>query len=577
MLKHTKVSRKLWLIVIPAILAMAALVVFFYFRTNSIAKESKKALYDETFVSTAAILNADRDFYQAIEAEKELYLSAATLTPDKKKKLVDTFNENVKQTQDRITQAMDNVKQNKELYEGFKSKSGVTLQQLDKEFQTEFASWQGAYNVEKGTGNMTTRQSSFDKAREKINLMTELLEEYANKESVDIQKGVESSIMLSISVIAVIMIILFILSILIVGYLKNSIQYITGINQRIAQGELSTKIEEKRMTRDEMGQLCKATGQILVRLNEYVSYINEITQVLNTMADGDMRIALQNDYSGSFASIKDALLHISSSLNGTLSMIAGSASQVDMGAKQIASGSQVLAQGTTEQASVIEELSASITDVSQEVQRNASNVKDAAEYVGQTVSGVDESNAYMKQMLVSMKDIDRSSVEIGKIIKVIDDIAFQTNILALNAAVEAARAGAAGKGFAVVADEVRNLATKSADAARQTTELIENSIKAVSVGSKMAENTASALENVSTKAAQIKDIIEKIESASTAQAMAISQITIGLEQVSSVVQQNTATAEESAAASEELSGQSAMLFAEVGKFKLSGKKEDIIL
>ncbi len=431
--------------------------------------------------------------------------------------------------------------------------------------------------METGTGNLITKQGYFDKAREKINLMTELFEEYANKKSAEIQKDVESSIMLSISVIAVVVLFLFILAFLIVRYLKNSIKYITGINQRIAQGELAIKIDEKRMTRDEIGQLCRATDQILVRLNEYVTYINEITQVLNTMADGDMRIALKNEYSGEFSSIKDALLNISSSLNQTLSMIAGSASQVDMGAKQIASGSQVLAQGTTEQASAIEELSATISDVSQEVQRNASNVKDAAEYVGQTVTGVEQSNSYMKQMLVSMKDIDRSSVEIGKIIKVIDDIAFQTNILALNAAVEAARAGAAGKGFAVVADEVRNLATKSADAARQTTELIENSIKAVSVGSKMAENTASALDNVSSKAGQIKEIIEKIESASSAQAIAISQITIGLEQVSNVVQQNTATAEESAAASEELSGQSAVLFDEVGKFKLSGKKDIINL
>ncbi len=577
MLKHVKVSKKLWLIVFPAILAMAALVVFFYYRTNSIAKDSKKALYDETFVSTALILNADRDFYQAIEAEKELYLSAATLSPETKKKLIDTYNENVNQVKDRITQAMDNLKANKQLYEEFKSESKVTLSQLYKEFQAEFASWQGAYNVETGTGNMSSRQAYFDNAREKINLMTELLEEYADKEATEIQKGVESSIMLSITVIAAVMVVLFILSLLIVSYIKDSIKYITGVNQRIAQGELAIKIEEKRMTRDEIGQLCKATDQILVRLNEYVSYINEITQVLNKMADGDMRIALQRDYRGEFSSIKEALLHISSSLNQTLSMIASSAGQVDMGAKQIASGAQALAQGTTEQASAIEELSASITDVSQEVQGNAANVKEAAEYVGQTVASVEESNAYMKQMLVSMKEIDRSSLEISKIIKVIDDIAFQTNILALNAAVEAARAGAAGKGFAVVADEVRNLATKSADAAKQTTELIENSIKAVSAGSKMAENTAKALENVSSKAVRIKEIIGKIDSASSAQASAISQITISLGQVSNVVQTNTATAEESAAASEELSGQSAMLFAEVGKFKLSGKTDNIVL
>ncbi len=569
-IKNLKVSKKLWLIVIPAILALIFLLVFFIYRSNSISQESKKALYDETFVSTSNILNADRDFYQAAVAEQEIYLSGKNLTADKKKELIATYNENVQQVQDRITLALNNAKGNKELYSVFAhSTAHLTLAQLGEQFQTEFKSWQGAYNVENETGDMKIRLSKFDTAREKINLMTELLEQYAKARSAQIQNDVKNSIAVSVTIISILILLLLIFSILIVRYLKNNIKYITDVSKRIAQGELSIQIDETKISRDEIGQLCGATGQILVQLNDYVSYINEITQVLDTMAKGDMQVTLHNNYTGEFAAIKDALLRISSSLNQTLTAIAVSSEQVDSGARQVSNGAQALAQGATEQASAIEELSASITDISEGVRKNAANVRQAADYVGQTVSGVEESNTYMKQMLASMNDIDKSSGEISKIIKVIDDIAFQTNILALNAAVEAARAGTAGKGFAVVADEVRNLASKSAAAAKQTTVLIEGSINAVAGGSKIAENTARALENVSDKAAQIKNIIGEIDSASSAQATAISQVTQGLEQVSSVVQTNSATAEESAAASEELSGQSAMLHTEVSKFKLA--------
>lgn len=568
-IKNLKVSKKLLLIVVPAILALIVLLIFFIYRSNAINEESKKALYDETFISTSDILNADRDYYQAAVAEKELYLSGKNLTADKKKELVDTYKENVQQVQDRITGALNNVKGNKELYSVFLHPTAKqTMQQLGDEFQKEFKTWQEDYNVEDGTGDMTTRLKDFDTVRDKINLMGELLDKYANTRSAQIESGVINSIIVSVAVISAVILFILILAIIIIRYLQSNIKYISGISNRIAQGELSMKIDETKISRDEIGQLCGATGQILMQLNNYVSYINEITQVLDTMANGDMRITLQNDYTGEFSAIKDALIRISSSLNQTLSAIAASSEQVDSGAKQVSNGAQALAQGATEQASTIEELSASIEDVSQGVRTNADNVRQAADYVGQTVLGVEESNTYMKQMLDSMNDIDQASGEIGKIIKVIDDIAFQTNILALNAAVEAARAGSAGKGFAVVADEVRNLASKSAAAAKQTTVLIEGSIQAVAGGSKIAENTAKALEDVSVKTAQIQEIISKIDKASSAQAMAVAQITQGLEQVSAVVQTNSATAEESAAASEELSGQSAMLYGEVAKFKL---------
>lgn len=569
LLKNLKVSKKLWLIISPAILALILLLVFFIYRSNLIVQDSKTALYDEAFVSTSSILNADRDFYQAAIAEKELYLSNSNLTSEERKNLIDSFNENVQQAQERISAAMDNIKSNKDLYAEFQhSTSNITLEQLDTAFQADFKSWQNAYDINTNTGDMNTRLSNFDKAREDINLMTEILEAYANSRSTEIQTEVRSSVITSVIFIALVILFLFIFSTLIIRYLKNNIKYITDINKQIAQGDLFLKIDSNRITHDEIGQLCAATGEILAQLNEYVSYINEITLVLNTMSDGDMRITLQHEYQGEFASIKDSLLRISASLNSTLTTIATASSQVDTGAKQLSTTAQALSQGATEQASTVEELSASIEDISDQLHQNTENITKVANYIGETVTDIEESNTFMDQMLISMNDINQASGEISKIIAVINDIAFQTNILALNAAVEAARAGAAGKGFAVVAEEVRNLATKSAESANQTAALIANSIKAVSDGSKMAENTAKALSNVSSKAIQIKDIMAEIEQVSVIQSTSIAQITQGMDQISSVVQTNAATAEESAASSEELSGQSTVLFEEVARFKL---------
>jgi len=345
---------------------------------------------------------------------------------------------------------------------------------------------------------------------------------------------------------------------------------LSTLAKELANGNLNAE-EISYHSDDEIGQLADALQSTTATLRTYVS---DISEHLISMADGDMTTPVTQEYIGDFIPIQNALVKISNSLNQTLSTINVSAEQVHSGSSQVSSGAQALAAGATEQASVIEELSASIEEVSEKAGKNATSVRQATEYVEQSVSGVVESNEYMKQMLVSMKEISSASNEISKIIKVIDDIAFQTNILALNAAVEAARAGASGKGFAVVADEVRNLASKSAAAAKQTEDLINTSVRAVTDGSKIAENTANALNNVTTKSKLVKEIISEIESASDAQAIAISQITMGIEQISSVVQTNAATAEESSASSEELSAQAAMLKEEISKFVLTEEQFD---
>ena len=279
---------------------------------------------------------------------------------------------------------------------------------------------------------------------------------------------------------------------------------VTKAITRLSIGMLDISIDYR--SSDELGALADA---LRTTINTLKLYVSDISNNLELMASGDMSHEITQDYIGDFIPIKNSLVKISESLNYSLGSIALAAEQVNSGAEQVALGAQTLSQGATEQASSIEELSASIIEVSAQVGENAKNVQKANEYISDAEDGIKVSNTHMQEMLNAMSEINESSSQIGKIIKVIDDIAFQTNILALNAAVEAARAGSAGKGFAVVADEVRNLASKSADAAKQTTSLIENSVLTVKRGTTIAEETALALEEVKKQTAMIVSTIEK--------------------------------------------------------------------
>ncbi len=335
---------------------------------------------------------------------------------------------------------------------------------------------------------------------------------------------------------------------------------------QIADGNLNVQVDEN--VDNEIGLVAESIARTVARLKEYIEYIEEISYSLDKMAQGDMRVRLTKDYHGEFGAIKTSLQNISAALNQTLSMIHDSSEQVNQGAGMVSSSAQTLASGAAEQASALQQLTASVELISQRSKDNAEQTKLAREYSKTASDNLVAGTEYMNKMLAAMGDISHSSEEIRKIIKAIDDIAFQTNILALNAAVEAARAGEAGKGFAVVADEVRNLAARSAEAAKQTQILVEQSVRSANEGLKIAKDTAEAIERVKESGSKTTEVIEVIAEASAEQAGTIEQIDIGLAQVSNVVQSNAATAEESSAASEELSVQAEHLFAEVNKFIL---------
>jgi len=336
-----------------------------------------------------------------------------------------------------------------------------------------------------------------------------------------------------------------------------------------SEGKLDIPVNYE--SKNELGDMCNALRSSQDTLS---AVIEDICYLLGEMANGnfDVRSRATDKYVGALSAVLESIRKINHNLSDTLAQIDLSAEQVSSGSEQVSTGAQALAQGATEQASAVEELSATITEISNGAKKNAENGETAMRQSQESGNLVLESAKYMEEMVEAMGSISQSSQEIGRIISTIENIAFQTNILALNAAVEAARAGNAGKGFAVVADEVRSLAQKSAGAAKETTQLIKNSLEHVSRGEEIAHRTDAAFNDVATAAQDILDMIEKIAQASNEQADSISQISVGIDQISSVVQTNSATSEESAAASEELSGQAGVMKNLLDQFQLKADK-----
>lgn len=348
--------------------------------------------------------------------------------------------------------------------------------------------------------------------------------------------------------------------------MTRSLRDINRAAQKVAAGELDVTV--KAASKDDIGVLADSLGQTTDQLRNYSGYISELSDVLNRIAAGDLDISLTMEYKGEFGKLKAALENITASLNETLVSIDTAADQVATGADQVSVGAQALASGSTEQASSIEQLVSTIDDMSEQIKVNAERAEKVSESMDHIGGEANLSNERMNRMLEAMKDINDNTDRISAIIKTIEDIAFQTNILALNAAVEAARAGDAGKGFAVVADEVRNLASRSAEASRNTSALISRTTEAVENGSQIANQTAESLNTVVTSISEIVESIDSIAQNTQKQSEAINHVSTYVEQLSEVTQNNSAASEQSAAAAEELAGQANTMKRLTGKFTL---------
>jgi len=374
---------------------------------------------------------------------------------------------------------------------------------------------------------------------------------------------------ISIVVIVVVMVIAtFIVLMMAFKIIRSIVEPSTQVRNALvgfSQGNLTIPVDYTG--KNELGDMCDALRTSQTALSECIS---DTCHMLEEIGSGnyDVRTRDEKIYVGSLSQILASVRVINRSMSDDLSQISQSADQVAAGSDQVSNSAQALAQGATEQASAVEELSATITDISENAKKTAKAAEQAGQSVHEAGGQVATSVEYVKQLNVAMDNISNSSQEIGKIIATIENIAFQTNILALNAAVEAARAGSAGKGFAVVADEVRNLASKSDEAAKATKGLIEGSITAVQEGAEAVSKVTESLGQTNELTNNVVDMMETVVQAVESQTQAIAQVTEGIDQISAVVQTNSATSEESAAASEELSSQASLMKELLSQFKL---------
>lgn len=373
-----------------------------------------------------------------------------------------------------------------------------------------------------------------------------------------------ASVIIEIIVVAIGSVLAFIIS----ARMTIPLRRLNDAAKKIAGGELD--IEVQTGGKDEIGALSESFAMTADRLRSYVMCINEITGVLDDIAEGKLDFTLSGDYAGEFARIKSSLENISDSLNDTLKDIRCASEQVANGSEQVAAGAQSLAQSSTEQSAAVQELNNAVAELEEKIRENSESVRSAFAASEKAAEGMRISSDNMTNMMNAMNDISDASEQINHIVKTVDGIATQTNILAINAAIEAARAGEAGKGFSVVASEIQSLAAKTAEATKEISDLVKNVLERVARGTEAAENTSRSLESVAEVSAVIESGLNGIASGSELQTRSAAHIGNSVSEISNSVQTNSATAEQSAAASEEMSSQAQLLRERIERFQLKG-------
>lgn len=555
-LKDKKINEKLKTTFIY-IMSLFILAVVSSFIALQITGNKIKAFYDKPFVNSVLQLEIRKDTQIVV---KNILLAVTTEDQNKAVQYINEANKYTQSVTDNIEKLESNF-DNKELLEQLKNERAVQTRIRDELIKL--------VNENKKEEAIALYNSEYEKELNNLQDTLVKIGDYAknnaerNYHSAITTKNITFIVLILISIGSIVSCIYMVFGL--VKLLTKPIVELEEAAKKLEKGILDVEI--KFESQDELGILANSFRNTCSFLKTIVLDINEI---LGELSDGNFNVnsSRLEHYIGDFSTTKDSIQKIIESLNYTFFEIKEATVQVKGGAEQVAETSQTISEGATEQASAIEELTASLGEVNEKVQNSVKHAKETNVITSELGVQIEESNEKMNEMVKAMEEIDNSSRNIREIINTIASISEQTNLLALNAAIEAARAGEAGKGFAVVAEEVRKLAEESSNAVKNTAELIEASIKSVEGGKYIADTTAQSLKEVVENTKNAIELVDNITRASEEQSVAIQQVNGGIDQIADVVQSNLAIAEESAAASEELSAQAETLESMISKFKL---------
>lgn len=526
---------------------------------------SKKSIeYAEKTVPTVEEIGLARR--NMVSVERYLLNSIVTNDPEDYQRVVDSMNtdrdalydslDTIEELNPEYTQDIEAIRQKLQGVSEYNSQ----ILELSKQLNNEEAAQQ-AYDV-----YLNTYAPAFTEAADMIVALNDEIDQSVVDQENMVKNTHAISVGIVIAILVISLVFVNVFTVLMLRYILVPAKKLVDGAEALARGDFA-KASVKYQSKDEFGDLANKITSVMQRI---VFITGDLQVGLKAVSEGrfNAKSADGSQYEGEYHLLRDSIYYLNKMLNDLMCQVYTASSQVSTGADHVSSAAQALSQGSVEQASSVEELAATLTEISQEVGENTRSINEVENSVNETVEEVTLSTQKMQEMLDAMENINSTSSEIGKIIRSIEDIAFQTNILALNAAVEAARAGVAGKGFAVVADEVRRLAANTAEASKNTSQLISKSLLAVENGKSIADETAASLARANKVITKLSEQAKKVAINSQAQEAAIKETSLGVDQISSVIQNNSATAEESAAASEQLSGQANLLQQLVSSFSI---------